>query len=899
MAYGTVFRFRFESCHGTVYEVRLLKNGYSGSITDRPLGRAPVIRMQEGFPFLSTCCELTLECQVDGEYVDLYTTDPNQYKIEVYRKNGSSYQLIWDGFVATELYSEPDIAPPYDVKITATDGLGILKEYDFEASGGLSIRKHIQELLKKTGDTQPYLYTASQLRAGNGTAAGFLDDTEINMDYMVGKNCYEVLAELLKSLRCSITRYGTMWLLVRQVDVQINSSGVLTTIFSDIDPAESSASDTVNCGASVGQMGVADLWPNGYLTRRVVPAKNSVKVRSDWNLRDGAPDLDDWISYDDASSGPGPRYLGSLGGVGRLAAVISMTQFTDDVKVTVKVARGSVWNNYNGTPYIKVLAAYQSGGGGTKYYHPDTGWTTDSPSTGEEKAVDRTNTISDPNGAQTIEVTIPCPNDSNYGNLMITVAGHLVKVYDIDVELLAIKGYEDTIVINNGARGSAEDLSITGGRETSGYLIHGRFVYGVFTSESQHQPLTSFSDGSVSDKDFMSLTALAYAKEHAAPRIEISGKLDIVYNASRPMPPLFIKSHGVWAMMSKFDWDMLNEDVDFTAVTLPTATLTVDSETITSVEAGGSGSGGSGSGGNSGGGGGVTETDPVFKNSPAYGIGSNDIQKWDNAATGLKIYDLEDNGTSAAGTWKAKNDEITALTDGLMVRYKITKAGADTTTLAVNTLAAKTVYRNSSTKLTTQYPVGTYIILCYSSSLNSGSWIVVNDHDANSYAYVRQYIASDNVEYPLLARYETGSVSTYVTKYTKFAAGATVNPSTNKITAGGFKVDGTVGYLKSDGTVDTSGPGGGSSVSWGTEDGNSVPLTVDGSSKTLYKSPSGGIPKTDMAAAVQDSLDLADSALQSVPSDYKKVVECADLAAYQAITNKDSNTLYLIPESSS
>jgi hypothetical protein len=35
--------------------------------------------------------------------------------------------------------------------------------------------------------------------------------------------------------------------------------------------------------------------------------------------------------------------------------------------------------------------------------------------------------------------------------------------------------------------------------------------------------------------------------------------------------------------MSRFDWDMQDEDVDFTAVTLPTATLTVDSETITSI----------------------------------------------------------------------------------------------------------------------------------------------------------------------------------------------------------------------------------------------------------------------------------------------------------------------------
>jgi len=69
-----------------------------------------------------------------------------------------------------------------------------------------------------------------------------------------------------------------------------------------------------------------------------------------------------------------------------------------------------------------------------------------------------------------------------------------------------------------------------------------------------------------------------------------------------------------------------------------------------------------------------------------------------------------------------------------------------------------------------------------------------------------------------------------------------------------------------------------------------------GTDDTGYVKPSGGIPKTDMASAVQTSLGKADSALQAVPSDYKKVVLCADEAAYQAITNKDSDTLYLIPE---
>ena len=42
-----------------------------------------------------------------------------------------------------------------------------------------------------------------------------------------------------------------------------------------------------------------------------------------------------------------------------------------------------------------------------------------------------------------------------------------------------------------------------------------------------------------------------------------------------------------------------------------------------------------------------------------------------------------------------------------------------------------------------------------------------------------------------------------------------------------------------------------------------------GKADSAYQKPSGGIPKTDLASAVQTSLGKADSALQSVPSTYR------------------------------
>lgn len=600
MAYGTKYRFRFQSDGDTAYEVRLLENGYSGSVTDRPLGKSPVIKMQESDPFLPTSCDLVLECQTDGEYVDLYTTDPFQYMVEVYiweHGQYTPYTRIWHGFVATELYSEPDIAPPYDVRITATDGLGILKEYDFEASGPMSVREHLYWLLKKAGDEYPAIFTASQLREYGGTAANFLDNVKIDLDYMVGKNCYEALSELLTTLRCVLTYQGIRWVVVRKTDAQISSTGMLSCLYSDPDRSQATTTDSLPVGFTVGQMGVAELWPVGYLTRRVEPAKKTVTVRAPWHWKNGAPSVKDgsWTltEYGEFVSAGGYYRLGTDSYVlersqGRLSASMVLKRFTSNFKVSVKASCNLFYSSSTTgvKPGVRIYAAWTNLSTGTVYYFdPSRGWSTSSLD-GDKLEIYNMNPDHDINAASEVSVDIPACGQDTEGWLTINVVGTHVDVYDIAVEPSGSKGYQDVILIDNGARGKAQDIEISGGRVLSGSLMSIDFMMGVFfrnSGDSDGDVLSAFSDGSNTNKDFMSLTALAYAKEYAAPKIEITGTLNNDNLVTYGHPPLFIKSHGVWAMVSSFEWDMKQEDIRFTAVTLPTVTLAVDSEEITSI----------------------------------------------------------------------------------------------------------------------------------------------------------------------------------------------------------------------------------------------------------------------------------------------------------------------------
>lgn len=163
-----------------------------------------------------------------------------------------------------------------------------------------------------------------------------------------------------------------------------------------------------------------------------------------------------------------------------------------------------------------------------------------------------------------------------------------------------------------------------------------------------------------------------------------------------------------------------------------------------------------------------------------YNIARNLHSEWSSNG----MFYIEGTGTTA-GTWLGSHSEIKSYYTGLTIAYKIPIAGASTTTLNINSLGAKTCYINTS-KLTTHYGVGAIAILVY-----DGTYFRAADYwDGNSYAYVRQYTTdSTNAEYPLLFRYNTEAPTAngYVTEYTRYDSGITINPSTNTITATTFK----------------------------------------------------------------------------------------------------------------
>lgn len=99
---------------------------------------------------------------------------------------------------------------------------------------------------------------------------------------------------------------------------------------------------------------------------------------------------------------------------------------------------------------------------------------------------------------------------------------------------------------------------------------------------------------------------------------------------------------------------------------------------------------------------------------------------------GVTPYFINGTGT-VAGTWLATEAVITSYYDGLAILYKVPIAGATTTTLDINGLGAKTIYRYSNSKLTTHYQPNSILLLIYSETLNGGSFMTEgSDYDSTS-----------------------------------------------------------------------------------------------------------------------------------------------------------------------
>ena len=377
--YGTRYILRWESeKYNHDYKILIKERDYTGETEKKSLGEAPLLRRDDSDSGISgTSLEMVIQADVDGELTSLYTVDNKKFLVELYKNNS----LIWTGYVLPEKYSEPYVPVPYDVSVTASDGLGILKDIPFTLSGEKTLFEVTRFCCNQTGMTLDFIVFSSLVESSMNTGNSMLVQTSLDVSTFQDKTCYEVLESILTSLDAFITEANGKWVIARYTD--LDKEGFLYS----------------NTGGSSGKVSLeprvlgnvhSELYPIGNLELEIEPANKSVKFTSDYDLRPSFLQNHDFSGGDSGWGGfeyviakrKGVGFAAMHGNSGKqeryIQQSVSVEKSSQAVIVEVKFALAQMFASMNGRAGEdrEFALKIQLSGEGQTYYLTDEGWGT-------------------------------------------------------------------------------------------------------------------------------------------------------------------------------------------------------------------------------------------------------------------------------------------------------------------------------------------------------------------------------------------------------------------------------------------------------------------------------------------------------------------------------------------
>ncbi len=373
--------FLFDSeFHG--YKIEHYQEGFSGTSQFRRLGAAPVfVRDKAENGIMGTSIELSIEADLNNELVDFYTTDSKKHLFKLYIDE----TLKWQGYALPERYSESYVAPPYDVEVTAADGLGILKSVDFDLTGQYSISQIIKYILDKTQLYLDFEFLFNISVSGQGNGMCTLSQTKVWAQTWAEMTCYDALSAIMVDIHAFVTQKDGRWLIARYSDLLSLSwiySNDLTTILN------SRYLPVVDLGSEL------EARPIGSLSLDINPAKKSclftfpyIQKPSFLNNYNFYSDLSFW-DYNEAT-----RFIYNevayarldgilslqLGGVFKyIQQSITVNQGTQIYELIFKYIIGQNLGGPTSQGKLKVRITLVSGS--KTYYYSENGWSTSSHS---------------------------------------------------------------------------------------------------------------------------------------------------------------------------------------------------------------------------------------------------------------------------------------------------------------------------------------------------------------------------------------------------------------------------------------------------------------------------------------------------------------------------------------
>lgn len=592
-SYGTIYEFRFDDINGDDVDIFIAKKNYTGTVTRRALGRTPILKRERSGSILGTSLEIYAECRVDGEFAQLYTSSADEFRVEVYKRRN----LLWRGFVSPELYSEPDIAPPYDVQIIATDGLGELKDHDYRFYGKATLRNHIQHALAPTS-LQGDITLISSLSWEDDTSANApssLLEMVTDLSHLEEESCYDVLQSILTSLNACITQQDGGWMVIRESDLYLNASKLPAALF--------------------GSMTKAQWWPVGNMSIDIIPAKKEVSVVHENRYRENIlPPISMGVAAG-WEIGVGCYYSSAEGGwivppETGLSYRIDARQYPLQSNLLLRIKARCL--AIEGRDDVSKLSVYMERdyAGSTTYlirdYSPQEDrvimrWHDDMM--GYVYAWDAPFVEQDTEPAvHDLGILVPLSGETLAESLNMVIGNpypspYLLCIYSIELtQAEQTPGSRLTAIIANGAREKMNESKVILSSSANPSLPD--LQYGILRLDGGvvewHTPATTAPD-------LLSFAARDLAMQVALPRMRYRGKLNVP-SLAYPRIPVLFQRDNTYYFLNTYSYDLLNSELEVELISIPNARVEIESETVTELPSSGSGSAPS-SGGSTGGGG--------------------------------------------------------------------------------------------------------------------------------------------------------------------------------------------------------------------------------------------------------------------------------------------------------
>ena len=574
MAYVDRFIFRFNSVSGKAVRIAIADNDYTGAAVERRLGGSPQLRCELSGNIHGMSLEIPAECEVDDEFAVLYTSDPTRFAVRLEVDS----VVVWRGFVTPELYAAPWIDPPYDVQITATDGLGELKMLEWPAIGSRTLGEILETVLGATGLALPVrmISTAANDLA---TAADLLAGTTVNLDHMAGKSYYDVLDGLLGSLHCTILQRGGAWLLVRETDVTALTSG-------------EQVSDTSGGAYPVKAFGSSqthDCWPVGRLTTEIVPAKSTVEVECPNHLEslisDPDMELNLWQTNGSWTGEDGGYYTLDLGEyISQTASVANATRDADP-GFRIKVSSRNTTPFDVGIMRLTVMATGRnprSGSDTTLYLKEVTTqgrtqmeWVTEESHFDDGLGLPKTLDHQDCKEFATDIFHLPTGfNPIKTITIRVSSGRNTVCVHSVNIECMSVYDRAVTrLLMDNGARGD-ESYSPLFADSFAGNK--GNFLLSNSPKGVTGALVGTWSSDAIPSVPYGEWLAKDMALSVATPRLRMSGRLFTVDN----LPDLFYSNKGLSYITEEWSLDLIEDEADISLISLPAAALSTVSVSV-------------------------------------------------------------------------------------------------------------------------------------------------------------------------------------------------------------------------------------------------------------------------------------------------------------------------------